>query len=74
MRSAIIETENIVSFSLNPQKKLIEKGDLAEQISIRVINNCGLEFGLAGKEGIEYFKNYFLEIDEKTTPNKDLSG
>mgnify|MGYP001372709681 FL=1 len=74
MRSAIIETENIVAFSLNPQKKWIGKEDLADQISIRVINKCGWDFGLVGKEGIDYFKNYFLEINEKTTPNKKLSG
>ena len=74
MRSAIIETENIVSFSLNPQKKLISVEDLANQISIQVINKCGWSFGLIGKEGINYFKKYFLEINEKTTPNKNLSG
>ena len=74
MRSAIVETENIVAFSLNPQKKWIGKEDLAEQISIKVINTCGWNFGLVGKEGIDYFKNYFLEINEKTTPNKKLSG
>ena len=74
MRSAIIETENIVSFSLNPKKKMIEKEKLADQIAIKVINKCGWNFGLAGKEGIGYFKKYFLEINEKTTPNKKLSG
>ena len=74
MRSAIIETENIVSFSLNPQKRLILVEDLANQISIQVINKCGWSFGLLGKEGINYFKKYFLEINEKTTPNKNLSG
>ena len=74
MRSAIIETENIVSFSLNPQKKLILVEDLANQISIQVINKCGWSFGLIGKEGIIYFKKYFLKINEKTTPNKNLSG
>jgi len=74
MRSAIIETENIVAFSINPQKKFILKDDLANQISIKVINKCGWSFGLTGKEGIKYFKKYFLEINEKTTPNKKLSG
>ena len=74
MRSAIIETENIVAFSINPQKKFILKDDLANQISIKVINKCGWSFGLVGKEGINYFKKYFLEINEKTTPNKKLSG
>ena len=74
MRSAIIDTENIVAFSLNPQKKYILTEDLANQISIKVINKCGWSFGLVGKEGINYFKKYFLEINEKTTPNKKLSG
>ena len=74
MRSAIIETENIVAFSLNPQKKFILKDDLANQISIKVINKCGWSFGLMGKDGIKYFKKYFLEINEKTTPNKKLTG
>ena len=74
MTSAIIKTENIVSFSYNPQKKWIEKEDLANQISLKVINDCGWSFGLIGKEGVDYFRNYFLEIYEKTTPDKNLSG
>ena len=74
MTSAIIKTENIVSFSYNPQKKWIEKTDLANQISIKVINDCGWSFGLMGKEGIDYFKSYFLEIYDKTTPDKKLSS
>ena len=73
MTSAIIKTENIVSFSYNPQKKWIEKEDLANQISIKVVNDCGRSFGLIGKEGVNYFKKYFLEIYEKTTPDKKLS-
>ena len=72
--SAIIKTENIVSFSYNPQKKWIEKEDLANQISIKVVNDCGWSFGLIGKEGINYFKSYFLEIYDKTTPEKKLSS
>ena len=74
MTSAIIKTENIASFSYNPQKKSIKKADLANQISIKVINDCGWSFGLIGKEGIEYFKSYFLEIYDKTTPDKKLSS
>ena len=73
MKSAIIKTENIISFSYNPQKKWIEKDDLANQISIQVVNDCGWSFGLIGKEGMDYFKSYFLEIYEKTTPDKNLS-
>ena len=73
MTSAIIKTENIISFSYNPQKKWIEKEDLANQISIKVVNDCGKSFGLIGKEGVNYFKRYFLEIYEKTTPDKKLS-
>ena len=73
MTSALIKTENILSFSYNPQKKWIEKDDLANQISIKVINDCGWSFGLIGKQGIDYFKTYFLEIYEKTTPDKNLS-
>ena len=74
MTSAIVKTENIVSFSYNPQKKWIEKEDLANQISIKVINECGWSFGLSGKEGIDYFKSYFVEIYDKTTPDKKLSS
>tara|TARA_B100000941_G_C28365806_1_gene479453 strand:- start:318 stop:686 length:369 start_codon:yes stop_codon:yes gene_type:complete len=73
MTSALIKTENIVSFSYNPQKKWIEKDDLANQISIKVVNDCGWSFGLVGKQGIDYFKKYFLEIYEKTTPEKNLA-
>ena len=51
-----------------------EKEDLANQISIKVINQCGWSFGLIGKEGIDYFKSYFLEIYKKTTPEKKLSS
>ncbi len=74
MTSAIVKTENIVSFSYNPQKKWIEKEDLANQISINVINDCGWSFGLIGKDGIDYFNSYFLEIYDKTTPDKKLSS
>ena len=74
MTSSIVKTENIVSFSYNPQKKWIEKEDLANQISIKVINDCGWSFGLIGKEGIDYFNSYFLEIYDKTTPDKKLSS
>ena len=73
MKSAIIKTENIISFSYNPQKKWIEKSDLANQISLQVVNNCGPSFGLIGKDGVKYFKSYFLEIYEKTTPAKNFS-
>ena len=73
MKSAIVKTENIISFSYNPQKKWIEKSDLANQISSQVVNDCGWSFGLIGKEGIDYFKSYFLEIYEKTTPDKNFS-
>ncbi len=73
MKSAIVKTENIISFSYNPQKKWIEKDDLANQISLQVVNNCGWSFGLIGKEGVDYFKSYFLEIYEKTTPDKNFS-
>ena len=74
MTSAIIKTENIVSFSYNPQKKWIKKDDLANQISINVINQCGWSFGLIGKDGIDYFRSYFLEIYDKTTPERKLSS
>ena len=73
MKSAIVQTENIISFSYNPQKKWIEKIDLANQIALQVVNNCGPSFGLIGKDGVNYFKSYFLEIYEKTTPDKNFS-
>ena len=73
MKSAIVRTENIISFSYNPQKKWIEKDDLANQISLQVVNDCGRSIGLIGKEGVNYFKLYFLEIYEKTTPDKNFS-
>ena len=73
MKSSIVKTENIISFSYNPQKKWIEKDDLANQISLQVVNDCGWSFGLIGKEGVDYFKSYFLEIYAKTTPDKKFS-
>ena len=73
MTSAIIKTENIISFSYNPQKKWIEPEDLANQISLQVINDCGWSVGVVGKEGIKYFKSYFIEIYQKTTPDKNFS-
>ena len=73
MKSAIVKTENIISFSYNPQKNWIEKDDLANQISLQVVNDCGWSFGLIGKEGVDYFKSYFLEIYEKTTPDINFS-
>ncbi len=73
MKSAIVKTENIISFSYNPQKKWIEKNDLADEIALRVVNDCGWSFGLIGRDGTSYFKSYFLEIYEKTTPEKNFS-
>ena len=73
MKTAIVQTENIISFSYNQQKKWIEKDDLANQISLQVVNDCGWSFGLIGKEGVDYFKSYFLEIYKKTTPDKNFS-
>ena len=73
MKSAIVKTENIISFSYNPQKKWIEKDDLANQISLQVVNDCGWSIGLVGKGGVDYFKSYFLEIYKKTTPDKNFS-
>ena len=73
MKSAIVKTENIISFSYNPQKKWIEKSDLAYQISSKVVNDCGRSIGLIENEGVNYFKSYFLEIYEKTTPDKNFS-
>ena len=73
MKSAIVKTENIISFSYNPQKKWIEKDDLANQISLQVVNDCWRSLGLIGKDGVNYFKSYFLEIYEKTTPDKNFS-
>ena len=73
MKSAIVKTENIISFSYNPQKKWIEKSDLANQTSLQVVNDCGDSIGLIGKEGVDYFKSYFLEIYEKTTPDKNFA-
>ena len=73
MKSALLKTESIISFSYNPQKKWIEKNDLANQISLQVVNNCGWSFGLIGREGVDYFKSYFLEFYEKTTPAKNFS-
>ena len=73
MKSAIVKTENIISFTYNPQKKWIEKSDLANQISLQVVNDCGRSIGLIGKDGVDYFKSYFLEIYEKTTPDKNFS-
>ena len=73
MTSAIIKTENIVAFTYNPQRKWIEKDNLARQISLNVVNDCGWSFGLIGKEGVNYFQKYFLEIYDKTTPDNNLS-
>ena len=73
MKSAIVKTDNIIAFSYNPQKKWIEKDDLANQISLQVVDDCGWSFGLIGREGVDYFKSYFLEIYEKTTPDKNFS-
>ena len=73
MTAAIIKTENILAFSFNPQKKWIEPDDLANQISLEVINDCGRSIGLVGKQGVKYFNSYFLEIYKKTTPEKKLS-
>ncbi len=46
-------------------KKNLEKIDpdeLADQISERIINDCGYAIGLNGRKGIDEFKDYFLSI------------
>ena len=72
MKNAIVK-QKISSLFLIIHKKWIEKDDLANQISLQVVNDCGRSFGLIGKEGINYFKSYFLEIYEKTTPDKNFT-
>ena len=63
---SVVKTENIISFSYNP-KKWIEKDDFANQISLKVVNDCGWSFGLIGKEGVDYFKSYFQNLRENYT-------
>ena len=70
MKSAIVKTENIISFSYNPQKQWIEKDDLANQISLQVVNDCGWSFGLIGKEGVDYFKSYFWKFTKNYSRQK----
>ena len=62
MKSAIVKTENIISFSYNPQKKWIEKSDLANQISLQVVNDCGWSFGLIGKSEIRLIQQIISTI------------
>ena len=70
MKSAI-KTEILYLFFII-HKKWIEKDDLANQISLRVVNDCGWSFGLIERRELTT-KSYFLEIYEKTTPDKNFS-
>jgi len=65
MKSAIVKTENIISFSYNPQKKWIEKDDLANQISLQVVNDCGWSFGLIGYQAL--MGALFIQASSQTT-------
>ena len=49
-----------------------KKDDLSNQISLQVVNDCGWSFGLIGKEGVDYFKSYFLEFTKKLLLTKTL--
>jgi len=40
----------------------IDKDQLADDVSIRIIRDCGAAIGFSGKEGIDSFKNYFISI------------
>tara|TARA_Y100001970_G_C14255013_1_gene874622 strand:+ start:2728 stop:3153 length:426 start_codon:yes stop_codon:yes gene_type:complete len=74
MNAAIKDTENVITFSINPQAQYLSQNKLADQIAIKVVSKCGWSFGLIGKRGIHYFKNYFLEVSKKISPNRNLSG
>jgi len=65
MKSAIVKTENIISFSYNPQKKWIEKSDLANQISLQVVNDCGWSFGLLERRGLIILNHIFWKFMKK---------
>ena len=65
MKSAIVKTENIISFSYNPQKKWIEKSDLANQISLQVVNDCGRSIGLIGRMELLILNHIFLKFMKK---------
>ena len=67
MKSAIVKTENIIAFSYNPQKKWIEKDDLANQISLQVVDDCGWSFGLIGREELIILNLIFLKFTKNNS-------
>ena len=55
--------ENNQVFKKRSEFKNIDKESLAEEIAIKVIENCGYPLDLSGEEGIEDFKSYYLVKD-----------
>jgi len=65
-----LSKESAMNFSFEENKKVFQKRkgikdinekNLAKEISISVIENCGYPINLIGDKGIEEFKEYYLQ-------------
>ena len=56
--------ENNKTYKKKIDLKNINKDQLAEEIAISVVENCGYPIKLSGEEGVKEFKNYYLTKDK----------
>ncbi len=71
-----LSKESAMNFSIEENKKVFErreemesldKGLLAEEIAISVIEKCGYPINLYGDKGIKEFKSYYLSKDNESS-------
>ena len=54
----------------NKNLKEINRDQLAETISTKVVYSCGNALGLSGQQGIDEFKSYFISIRDEIESSK----
>ena len=68
-----LSKESAMNFSIAENKQVfknkkgvnkINKEQLAEEIAISTVENCGYLINLKGQKGIEEFKNYYLDKEK----------
>ena len=74
-----LSKESAMNFSLQENNQVfnkkkgfnnINKGILAEEIAIAVVEKCGYPINLSGEKGILEFKSYYLSKDQESYSKK----
>ncbi len=71
-----LSQDSALTFALNENKQafknkkgieLINEDDLSTQISINVVEKCGTSLSLNGNQGVDEFKQFFIDQSNKAT-------